>query len=165
ALEQASEHPVAQALKLAAADLPLPATERLDSTPGKGVEGVIAGQSWRLGSAEFINEWLATPLVLAQDWHADCTLVVLANRQAAQAVFAIGDTVRDDAAAMVQALRQRGIAIHLLSGDGAGAVHSLADSLGISDWHARATPEDKLAFCRPVAAGRQAGADGGRWHQ
>ncbi|WP_153010941.1 hypothetical protein, partial [Aquitalea magnusonii] len=30
ALEQASEHPVAQALKLAAADLPLPATERLD---------------------------------------------------------------------------------------------------------------------------------------
>ncbi|WP_199052722.1 heavy metal translocating P-type ATPase [Aquitalea sp. ASV15] len=146
ALEQASEHPVAQALKLAAADLPLPATERLDSTPGKGVEGVIAGQSWRLGSVEFINEWLATPLVLAQDWHADCTLVVLANRQAAQAVFAIGDTVRDDAAAMVQALRQRGIAIHLLSGDGAGAVHSLADSLGISDWHARATPEDKLAF-------------------
>jgi Cu2+-exporting ATPase len=146
ALEQASEHPLAQAMRLAAAALSCPATTRLDSIAGKGVEGEIDGETWRLGSLEFINQWLTVPMALPVDWHADCTLVVLANRQAPQAAFAIGDTVRADAAGMVKQLQQRGIKVHLLSGDGSSAVQSLADSLGIADWHARATPEDKLDF-------------------
>ncbi|BBF85373.1 type cbb3 cytochrome oxidase biogenesis protein CcoI [Aquitalea magnusonii] len=146
ALEQASEHPVAHAIRLAAADLACPASARLDSVAGKGVEGEIDGMAWRLGSLEFINQWLDAPLALPDDWHADCTLVVLANQQSAQAVFAVGDTVRADAADMVRQLQQHGSSVHLLSGDGASAVQSLAGSLGIADWHARATPEDKLAF-------------------
>lgn len=146
ALEQASEHPLAQAIRLAAAELPVLASTRLVSIAGQGVEGEIDGEIWRLGSPEFINQWLTVAMTLPADWHADCTLVVLANRQAAQAAFAIGDTVRADAADMVKQLQLRGIHVHLLSGDGAGAVQSLADSLGIADWHARATPEDKLDF-------------------
>lgn len=146
ALEQASEHPLAQALRQAASTLPCPATSRLDNIPGKGVEGVIDGTTWRLGSVEFINQWLASPLTLPADWQADCTLVVLASQAGAQAVFAIGDTVRSDAVDMVALLQRRGICVHLLSGDGANAVQYLAGKLNIADWHARATPEDKLAF-------------------
>jgi Cu2+-exporting ATPase len=124
ALEQASEHPLAQAAP----------GRRQSALPGKptgqhcrqGVEGVIDGTTWRLGSVEFINQWL-TAADPARRLAADCTLVVLANPAGAQAAFAIGDTVRADAAHGAL-LQQRGISVHLLSGDGAGAVQSLADS-------------------------------------
>jgi Cu2+-exporting ATPase len=36
--------------------------------------------------------------------------------------------------------------VHVLSGDGEGAVAGLAGRLGIDRWKARATPEDKLAY-------------------
>ncbi|MFB9160475.1 HAD-IC family P-type ATPase, partial [Chromobacterium violaceum] len=69
-----------------------------------------------------------------------------------QARFAIGDACRDDAAALVAELSRRGLAVHLLSGDGEGPVAGLAARLGITRWRSRATPEDKLAYVAALQA-------------
>ncbi|OHX18296.1 cation transporter [Chromobacterium amazonense] len=146
ALEQASEHPLAQAIVAAAEGLALPTLQSAANHPGHGVAGRIDGEEWRLGSAPFIAAWLNQPVTEQTNWHPDCSQVLLANRDGIQARFTIGDSCRENAAALVRKLRARGLAVHLLSGDGETAVASLAEELGIADWRARAAPEDKLAF-------------------
>ena len=146
ALEHGSEHPLAQALRQAAQGLAAPRVESLLNHPGHGVAGTAAGREWRLGSAPFIAAWLRHPQHDAADWHAGSTQVLLANSDGVQARFAIGDAVRADAAELVARLRRRGLAVHLLSGDGEQAVLALARELGIEHARARAAPEDKLAY-------------------
>jgi Cu2+-exporting ATPase len=92
----------------------------------------------------------------AADWHGDKTLIALADDSQLVALFAIGDAVRADAAPLLRQLKQRGLRVHLLSGDGAGAVAGLARQLDIDAHIARATPEDKLAYVGQLqAAGKR----------
>lgn len=60
------------------------------------------------------------------------------------------DTPRNDAGAAVRALRARGLAIGLATGDAAGPAHILARQLGIraEEVSARCTPEGKLEIVR-----------------
>ncbi|UTH73853.1 heavy metal translocating P-type ATPase [Chromobacterium sp. IIBBL 290-4] len=152
ALEQGSEHPLAQAISQAAQSLPPAQAEAHANQPGHGLAAMIGGQEWRLGSAPYIGDWLDQPLADDEHWHPECTQVWLANASGVQGRFAIGDACRDDAAELIQALRARGLRPHLLSGDGEAAVASLAAQLGINDWRARAAPEDKLAFVSQLQA-------------
>lgn len=62
--------------------------------------------------------------------------------------LALTDGPRPEAGQVVRALRARGLALVMLSGDGDGAVASLAGRLGIPEWYARLGPEGKSAFIR-----------------
>lgn len=156
ALEQGSEHPVARALLAAAGDGPYQAADALRNHPGQGVTGQLEGRAWRIGSPEFIAAQLGDCPLPAADWHGDKTLIALADETELVALFAIGDAVRADAAPLLRQLKQRGLRVHLLSGDGAGAVASLARQLDIDAHIARAAPEDKLAYVgRLQAAGKR----------
>jgi Cu2+-exporting ATPase len=64
--------------------------------------------------------------------------------------FALADTPRADAPAALAALTAQGLRLHLLSGDAEGAVKATAQQLGITDWHAGALPEDKLAYVKTL---------------
>ena len=62
--------------------------------------------------------------------------------------FALADTVRADAAHTVSVLKQLGIRIHLLSGDGEAVVAATAHALDIDTWQSNALPETKLAYVK-----------------
>ena len=49
------------------------------------------------------------------------------------ATIAISQKLRPDAVEVVQALRKRGLELHILSGDRADAVRPVAEALGIAD--------------------------------
>jgi P-type Cu2+ transporter len=66
------------------------------------------------------------------------------------------ETLREDAADAVRALRDEGVSITLLSGDDAQRVERLAERLGIAHWVAAATPERKLEALREAQAGGRA---------
>ncbi|MBV8046328.1 MAG: cadmium-translocating P-type ATPase [Paludibacterium sp.] len=150
-LEAGSEHPLARAL-LADADVPPQAAAALRNHPGRGVEGTIAGETWRLGQAEFVGE-LAGAAPPQDAWQDGSSLIWLGGRQGFAARFAIGDTPRGDAQDTIDALRRQGLRIHLLSGDGDGAVKRLAQLLDIAHWRAGATPQDKLDYVAQLQAG------------
>ncbi|TDR71611.1 heavy metal translocating P-type ATPase [Paludibacterium purpuratum] len=140
-LETGSEHPLARAL-LAGAVAPH-AAAALRNYPGRGVEGMVDGETWRLGQAEFIAE-LTGRTPETDDWQTGSSLIWLGNRHGLAARFAIGDQARPEAAQTVDTLARLGLRIHLLSGDGEGAVARLARQLGIAHWRAAATPQEKL---------------------
>jgi Cu2+-exporting ATPase len=70
-------------------------------------------------------------------------------------MFRFGDAIRPEAAALVTTLRAFRLRVTLLSGDRAEAVAAAARAIGVDDWHAGASPEDKRAF---VAALQRGGA-------
>ena len=132
ALESGSSHPLARAFEpatgLVAKDMQL--------TPGLGISGDINARRLRLGRAEFACQ------------RDDDGAVWLGDGETALARFEIGDRLREDAGAMLDAIRRRGIDAAILSGDGNAAVARVAEALGIDDWLARQSPEDKLAAIR-----------------
>ncbi|HMA12387.1 MAG TPA: heavy metal translocating P-type ATPase, partial [Steroidobacteraceae bacterium] len=146
ALEAGSEHPIARALREAAS--PIVSASSIRNTPGRGVEGTIAGREYRLGSPRFAaaSETPPAPPASAggESW------VALAAENELIAWFALADTPRADAAAALAALQQQGLRLHLVSGDAEPAVRATARQLGIGEWHAGALPEDKLAYVKAL---------------
>ncbi len=59
--------------------------------------------------------------------------------------FGFVERPRADAAAVVARLQRAGLAVRLLSGDGAGAVARMAAAVGIEDWRAGCSPVEKVA--------------------
>ena len=154
ALEQASEHPLAGALRREAA------TERLATAlrnePGRGVEGVVDGHSYRLGRPDYALELSGLPLDgLSVDWlESGDTVIALADTGACLALFRIGDSLRPEARALIASLRQAGRQVVLLSGDAEPVVRRVAAELAISEAHAAVSPQEKHdCVCRLQAGG------------
>jgi Cu2+-exporting ATPase len=147
ALEQGSEHPLAQALLDVPTQLSLPLASQLVNQPGRGIEAMINGQLWRLGSLSYAAALCGErPSAEVSGWRQDVSVIALANQTRLVALFAIGDTPRAEAAAAIGALQASGLCVHLLSGDGRGVVERLSSQLGCNSWRAEASPQDKLAY-------------------
>ncbi|MBU8975799.1 cadmium-translocating P-type ATPase [Lysobacter sp. MMG2] len=137
ALEHGSAHPLAQAFAHVETDL---AARHVTSVAGQGVEGDIDGVRWRLGRAEFAASGVDDGAL----WLGDGTR--------AFARMTVRETMREDARAAITALHRAGLAVELCSGDADGAVARFALQVGIETFHARQTPEQKLAQVRTAQA-------------
>jgi len=146
ALEQGATHPIASALREAATDAPPRVARPLRYLPGQGVEGVIDGRLYRVGTPAFISVAGETPL------SAGLTVVGLADEQGAIAWFGLGDELRPHARDLVDELRALGVRLHLFSGDRPENLRALAARLGIEDARGGMLPEDKLAAVKTMQA-------------
>ncbi|MDP5335636.1 MAG: heavy metal translocating P-type ATPase [Paracoccaceae bacterium] len=147
ALDQASKHPVAQAVVAAAKarglDLPVPSD--VAEIPGEGVIGHVAGHDVIVGGEDFVarrvGERPGDSLRLA----AGAVLVAVAvdGRMAGHLVMA--DPLRDGTAAMLAGLRREGIArILLATGDRAAVAERVTEGLGLDGVRAGLTPDQKV---------------------
>ena len=133
-LARASRHPLAQAMVREAGAGPVAAEAH--ETPGLGVEGIVGGRRARLGRAEFVGA-AAGPSRETEFWFAvDGETPVR---------FAFADTLRADAARTIAALKARGLAVEILSGDAAAPVAAVARACGVERWRAQLTPQEKAA--------------------
>lgn len=136
ALAAASSHPLSVALTKSATGAGIKAADvrNVTEVPGYGTEGEYHGQRVRLGRAAWTggdersrtSAWLSV---------GDQTPVA----------FLFSDSLRPGAAKAVQAFRDAGKDVVLISGDTEGAVEDLAGRLGIQSWMAQALPQDKAA--------------------
>ncbi|MDE5458187.1 copper-translocating P-type ATPase [Bradyrhizobium sp. CSA112] len=139
-LALASHHPVASALARAAgAKSPLPG---ITEQPGQGVRGVLKGEEVRLGSPTFCKADDLANEVLSRDPEVS---VVAFARGEKRYVFAVCQSLRPDARAVIAALQKRGVAVEIVSGDREPAVRAAAEMLQIPEWRAGVTPADKIA--------------------
>jgi Cu2+-exporting ATPase len=68
------------------------------------------------------------------------------------AIFTIAQKLRPDAIEAVQALRNLGLDLHILSGDNTGAVRPVAEALGIAQWFGGLKPTEKIASIEALKA-------------
>ena len=146
ALELGSSHPYARAFVPHAAGLA--ATHVVPVTAG-GVRGRVDGRTWQLGTPKFAGGPGQTAAVAALEREPGAgSWVGLGDGQRLVALFLLSDPLRADAAVTLAALARRGLAPAISSGDAAPAVAAVAERLGVRDWQARQTPQQKLAAIR-----------------
>lgn len=133
ALEASSQHPLAAAFK-EYADVAIVSSDARD-VAGLGIEGHVDGMLWRIGKPSFVLPGAAE----------DDSPILLADTEGRCARFRVADALRSEAPAAVAALRSRGLAVHLASGDRRVAVDEAAKALGIAHASAELRPEAKLS--------------------
>ncbi|MCL4801229.1 MAG: cadmium-translocating P-type ATPase [Burkholderiales bacterium] len=155
-IEQASEHAYAAAIRdfaategAAAAETSLPAV-----CVGAGIEAVVDGAPWRIGSAAYCAALAGTPAPEG-DTGADATVVHLVRAGEWVARFRLSDSLKPDAARLIARLQAEGRTVHLLSGDAPAAVQRVADALGIARARSECLPDAKREYVRELQrAGR-----------
>ena len=137
-----SRHPLARALAAALPDVR--ALEGVRETPGCGLSLDTEAGELRLGS----RAWCG---IAADDSQPGMEMWLRRPDGTAQR-FAFDDPLRADAAPVVAALKRRGYAVELLSGDRRPTVAAAAEALGIERWSAACTPAQKTERLAALAA-------------
>ena len=162
AVEDASEHPIGQAVARHAAAVlgGLPAVTGFAALPGAGVSGTVDGTVITVGSPRLFGELaLAVPRELRRavdDAESAGRTAVLAGWDGqARAVLVIADQLKPHAAEAVAALRRLGLRPVLLTGDNERAAWHVAGQLPIAaqDVLAGIGPGDKAEVIRQLQAG------------
>ncbi|MBD3556346.1 heavy metal translocating P-type ATPase, partial [Streptomyces sp. SP18CM02] len=159
ALENASEHPIAQAVASAATDAtgPLPTPEDFANVPGLGVQGTVEGHAVLVGRPRLLADaGIALPPVLsdalAEAGKNGRTTVVVAWDGEARGVLGVADAVKDSSAEAVAELRALGLTPILLTGDNRAVADAVAREVGIDEVYAEVMPEEKVDVVRRLQA-------------
>ncbi|PHS84405.1 ATPase P [Aeromonas dhakensis] len=143
ALEAYSEHPIARAFRSNAADdAVLLAASKVTPVIGHGIEGVIEGRHYRLGSAR----WLG--ISDAHEAQADGLVIYLVDEDRTLARFLLTDTLRPDAKALIQAFKAAGLKTTILTGDSSAQADEVARELGVDELIKGVTPDGKLTYLK-----------------
>jgi P-type Cu+ transporter len=154
ALEDASEHPIAQAIAAAARDAgALPAVDGFENREGLGVQGVVEGHALVAGRPALLEEWamcLPAPLAAAKE-AAEArgqTAIAAGWDGEARAVFVVADTIKPTSAEAVAQLKALGLRPVLLTGDNERTARAIAGEVGIDEVIAEVMPADKADIVR-----------------
>lgn len=159
-VEQPSEHPLSRAVAEAAQErsIPLCGVTEFAAVPGGGVRASLHGQTIYAGNARYMGDvGVDTGAFAAQAaaWADDGkTVLYFAEEGRVLGMLAVADTVKPDSAAAIDALRQRGCRVVLLTGDNAQTANAIARQVGVDQVIAQVLPQDKAAC---VAALQQEG--------
>ncbi|MCI7657161.1 heavy metal translocating P-type ATPase [Anaerotignum sp.] len=160
-LEEHFPHSVARAIVRQAAEEGLFHEERhaeVKYVVAHGIASELEGEKVIIGSPHFVFEDEGISLKEADKEKLDTvdstdSAVYLAiGEELAGAIF-IHDPVRQEAAEVMEALRQTGIQhIIMMTGDGEKAARNACQQLGITEYYARVLPEDKAAKVEEIKA-------------
>ncbi|UAA37110.1 cadmium-translocating P-type ATPase [Paraneptunicella aestuarii] len=141
-LEACSEHPIAKAFTAQNIEK----VEQSKNHVGKGVEGVIAGKHYKIGSANYIfnSSTLEQPHTHKEaNVFLECEGKLIAS-------FELRDKLSEGVLAFIDTIRH--LQPVILSGDNRANVANIAEELNIAEWKAECRPEDKLDYIKSLQA-------------
>jgi Cu+-exporting ATPase len=148
AVEQGSEHPLAEAIVRLAAErgVILPAADGFVAIPGIGVRGRVDGRAVLAGNESLLTDAGVDPAPLTGIAEATAaaasTPVLVAVDGRAAGVIGIADTVKPESAEAISRLHAAGLEVWMLTGDRAAVARAIGTEVGIP-------PERILAEVRP----------------
>jgi Cu2+-exporting ATPase len=160
AIESKSAHPLADAVskKLSEEGFKSALIKDFQSLTGKGVEAKNqADQKFVVGNAKLIesngisvNSELND---LAKTWSNEAkTVVFFANEKSVLAVIAISDQIKPSSKSAIEKLKEKGIAVYMLTGDNQQTAAAVAKQVGLTDFKAEVMPSDKSEFVKELQA-------------
>ncbi|MCG7904763.1 MAG: heavy metal translocating P-type ATPase [Candidatus Thiodiazotropha weberae] len=153
-LEQASEHPLAEAIVHSAKErgVQLMTAERFESITGLGVIGTIEGREVALGNLTFLERLKVKPgglpVQAKQDRERGQTVMYVVIDGQAAGLVGVTDPVKPSSAQAIADLRKEGVEITMLTGDNTVTARAVADKLGIDRIEAEVMPEQKAEIVK-----------------
>jgi Cu2+-exporting ATPase len=157
AIEQRSEHPLAEAVVQHFGKLLPVRLEEFESLTGKGVKAAAAGVTYFIGTKKLMVEnRIAIGDDLrqkAESWSKQSkTIIWFARQDEVLALIAVADKIKATSAEAIQKLQQSGIAVYMLTGDNQTTAEAIAKATGITDYRAEVLPHQKAEFIRQLQA-------------
>lgn len=157
-LEKSSEHPLAEAILHGAEGrkLALQSIDEFVSVSGKGVVGKVGKHRLALGNLAMVKE--AGANAESAGSQADDlrrlgkTVMYLTIDAKLAGLIAVADTIKHSTPNAIRALHEAGLTIIMATGDNEITAGSVADQLGIDEFHAEVLPQDKLQLVRDLQA-------------
>ncbi|SNY90914.1 Cu+-exporting ATPase [Cohaesibacter sp. ES.047] len=149
-IQRSSEHPLARACVTAADErgLSLGVAESVSAHVGEGVEGVVSGARYLIGTFAFLQRNGVDLGFASEAWarmESDgLSLSAVAWDGVLVALIGFRDEVRMESRNAVASLRQKGLKTMLLSGDAPRTVARVGDALGLDAVKGGVSPSDKL---------------------
>ena len=147
AVERASEHPLADAVRRALEERGIVSepVEGFFSEPGGGVGGGVDGHAVLVGSARFLKS-RGVEVSGREGIH-----VSVDGRRAGTLI--VEDALKPESPASIRALNRLGLDVLMLTGDGASAAARMASQAGIANWRAGLAPVEKAEAIREARSG------------
>jgi len=145
--DQASKHPMAQAIVAAARarNMLLPVPTDIGEVPGEGVTARVDGHSVTVGGIDFVLRGIATPVTLKRPADAGSALVAVAVDGHLAGLLVLADSPRRGAADFLSGIRHSGVGrILLATGDRRVVAEAVTKDLGLDGVHAELTPDQKV---------------------
>jgi Cu+-exporting ATPase len=143
-IEQYSVHPFAQAIVKKSQDIPQ--AESVKEFPGKGMKGIVSGHDILIGKLDWIREEGMQLEIgsIKQKYQSGESMLGLCIDGSPHAILIFADTIRDTSKGIIQTLHDDLLQTMMLSGDQESTVKSIANELGIMQYHAGLLPHEKL---------------------
>jgi Cu+-exporting ATPase len=149
AVERSSEHPLAMAIVdgARARTLTIPDVTNFKALPGYGVEADVEGFHVALGNAKLMEQdhialgrLLAESQRLADDGK---TPMYIAIDGKVAGIVAAADTVKEESAQAIAALKRLGLEVVMLTGDNRRTANAIGRQVGVDRVLAEVLPQDK----------------------
>jgi Cu+-exporting ATPase len=158
-LEQSSEHPLAQAVRIYSSGHPVTPAVITDfvSITGEGVRGQLGGETVALGNQKLMAD--AGIDFSAATAEADglrgrgATVMFVARGATLLGLIAVADPVKTSTPGALEALRASGLKIVMLTGDNRRTADMIARQLNIKDVEAEVLPAQKGEIVKRLQAG------------
>lgn len=151
--EQRQSHPIAKAILAAAnaKDIQFTASEHIRYEIGLGLKMDFENQLFEIGSQKFMQaEAIPIPVEVAEIQRASqkngYSLIYVAVAKKVIGVLELCPTIRPEAKQIIEQLKQRDLAIYIISGDYEAPTKHLAERLGIDNYFAETLPKNKSAI-------------------
>ncbi|MBE8735929.1 heavy metal translocating P-type ATPase [Aeromonas veronii] len=145
ALQQASEHPLALAMREAVGSgVALPQPDAVEVRVGAGIVGQVVGHTVAIGNRSLLAQLGIEPPKQDEQAADGATRVWVAIDGTVAGIAALADTLRPESPDAIATLRQRGIASWLVSGDAPAPVAHIAAKLGLDGAFDSVLPAGKV---------------------
>jgi Cu2+-exporting ATPase len=157
-MEQASEHPLAEAVVTHLQETTAPiALHNIQSITGAGITAQYQDETYFAGTSQLLRqqgiEIKDTVLRWSESKRAEAnTVIFFANNKTVLATIAIADKVKASSAIAVQRLKSMGIEVHLFTGDNTQTAAAVAKQVGIESFKGEALPQHKYDFIKQLQA-------------
>ena len=157
AVQQGSEHPLANSMleRAAELDIDLPAVTDFQSYTGKGVIGQVEGQKIIIGNETLLADQgidTVSELDRAREWEGQAkTVVWVVDSDGIRGIIAIADTLRTEAKAAIESLRRLGIKTLMLSGDAVLVAEEIGRQVNVDTARGSVKPDEKADVVEELA--------------
>ena len=150
ALEFASNHPLASAVRHFTKHLSVTPAEECTYYPGMGITGRIRGVPCAAGNMKLMQHLGISVTPVSHVSPVDKTLLYISQGNTLLGIIAIADTVKPDSAAAIRCMQQAGMKVIMMTGDREASAQEIAKRVGIQEVHAEVLPGDKVAMVRQL---------------
>ena len=146
-LERFANHPIARAFSVYRNEKPL--FDNVENVIGSGLSGMLDGQEWRIGKADFVLALNADKEQLLADCDNRFQVWLSCNGELVSC-FMLDDPIREDSPELIKQFQAEGIQVTMLTGDHSASAQVVADKLGVDNLEAGVSPEGKLEYLRSL---------------